>query len=91
VNWVVLESKMCNKMLHGVNIASYDVSSLKQVVIDSGIKHKTYASLMNLLPHVSVIKVYSTYTRRTFVTSIIMLQQRDSASRKSLISGSFQV
>jgi len=80
---------MCNKMSYDVNIASYDISSLKEIVIDSLINYKAYVNLMNLLPDISIIKVYSMYTRRTFVGSITMLQQRD--SRKFLISESFQV
>jgi len=65
-------------MSYDVNIASYDISSLKEIVIDSLINYKAYVNLMNLLPDISLIKVYSMYTRRTFVGSITMLQQRDS-------------
>ncbi|EZA50059.1 Luciferin 4-monooxygenase [Ooceraea biroi] len=78
VNWMLLESKMCNKMLFNVDVSVYDTSSLREIVCDSEIRHQAYASLMTLLPHVPIIKVYSMVQ-----TGVIACQKNSSKIRCS--------
>ncbi|XP_011344275.1 luciferin 4-monooxygenase isoform X2 [Ooceraea biroi] len=59
VNWVLLESTMCNKMFFNIDVRTYDTSMLREIVCDSEVRHKAYTKLMKLLPHVSIVKVYS--------------------------------
>ncbi|XP_018365199.1 PREDICTED: luciferin 4-monooxygenase-like [Trachymyrmex cornetzi] len=60
VSWIFLESKMCNQIFY-TDIRMYDISSLKQLVIDdsaiyfSDAQKKLYQKFIN----VSIVQVYS--------------------------------
>jgi len=71
-----------------IDISSYDISSLKELVIETEASGRACKDLMDLLPQVSVVKVYSTYT---YVRSSgVMTLHVSAAARQSLILESFQ-
>ncbi|KYQ57375.1 Luciferin 4-monooxygenase, partial [Trachymyrmex zeteki] len=60
VSWVFLESKMCNQMYH-TDIRMYNISSLKQLVIDDSAINfiDVQKKLCKTFINVSIIQVYS--------------------------------
>ena len=62
VSWVFFESKMRNQMFY-TDIRMYDISSLKQLVIDDSAINFSDAQekLSEKFINVSIIQVYSTY------------------------------
>ncbi|KAL6264996.1 hypothetical protein P5V15_005088 [Pogonomyrmex californicus] len=60
ITWMFLQTDVCAELVKTVDLTKYDVSSLKKFVFGgSAVCHEIHASLINLLPHASVIQVYS--------------------------------
>jgi len=63
VSWIFLESKMCMKDMFYTDIRMYDISSLKQLIIDDSTMNFNEAqnTLHDKFMKVSIVQVYSMY------------------------------
>lgn len=62
VSWVFLDSYMCNQLLQTNVITKYNLSSLREFVFGNvAIARDIHERLIELLPNVSIVQVYSTY------------------------------
>ncbi|XP_012056671.1 PREDICTED: luciferin 4-monooxygenase-like [Atta cephalotes] len=61
VSWIFLESKMCMKNIFYTDICMYDISSLKQIIIDDSTMNFNEAqkTLRDKFMNVSIVQVYT--------------------------------